>query len=192
MAGLDKRQLRREIEKARREEFKGRLLELRSQIASARLARKEAVRQVQIDCARARVEARLSCQQRAALAKERGAVEVAERQAALKGERGYEKQIRAGDRPRAVRSTKAERRQESDDEVRSNLRPDMVPVFNAVKRHIKGTTRKSRTEAFLEWAEENPEEVFPLMQHEADKHLARLIAEHTRTERQARGYKVPF
>jgi len=189
---LDKRQLRREIEKARRVEYTSRLVELRSRIAGARLAKKQAVRQVQAECARARVDARLSCQERAARAKEAGAVEVAERTAALKSERVFEGQIRRGDKPRAMRSTATERRQESDDEVRSNLKPEMVPVFNAVRRHIKGNTRKSRTEAFYEWAEENPEEMFALLTHETDRELSRLIAEHTRTERMARGYKVPF
>lgn len=189
---LDKRQLRREIEKARRVEYAGRLVELRARIAGARLAKKQAIRQVQADCARARVDARLSCQERAARARETGSIEVAERTAALKGERVYEGQIRRGDKPRALRSTATERRQESDDEVRSNLKPEMVPVFNAVRRHIKGNTRKSRTEAFLEWCEENPEEMFALLTHETDRELSRLIAEHTRTERMARGYKVPF
>jgi|SRR6188768_912048 len=192
MAALDKRQLRKEIEKARRLEYKDRLLELRSRIVAARLAKKQAIRQVQADCARARVEARLSCQERAARAKDMGNFAINAGAEALVDERVLERQIRAGDRPRKMRSTSTERRQESDDEVRSNLRPEMVPVFNAVKRYIKGNTRKSRTEAFHEWAEENPEEMFALLSHETDRELSRLIAEHTRTERLARGSRVPF
>lgn len=189
---LDKRQLRREIERARRAEYASRLVELRSRIAAARLAKKTAIRQVQADCARQRVEARLSCQERAAQAKSMGNFVVNSAAESLVGERILERQIRAGDRPRKLRSTSTERRQESDDEVRSNLKPEMVPVFNAVRRHIKGNTRKSRTEAFYEWAEENPDEMFALLTHETDRELSRLIAEHTRTERMARGYKVPF
>jgi len=189
---LDKRQLRREIERARRLEYKDRLIELRGRIVAARLAKKQAIRSVQADCARARVEARLSCQERAARAKELGNFVINSGAEALVGERVLERQIRRGDKPRALRSTSKERRQESDDEVRSNLPPAMVGAFNKVKRHIKGNTRKSRTEAFLEWAEQNPEEMFAMMGHETDRQLEALVAEHYRTERLARGSRVPF
>lgn len=192
LVALDKRQLRREIERDRRAQFKARLVELRGLIIAARQAKREAIHKVRSDCARARVEARLSCQERAARAKQVGDLQVHERAAAYKDERVFEKQIRAGSKPAKLRSTATERRQESDDEVRSNLSPEMVGVFNKVRRHIKGNLRKSRTEAFLEWAEENPEEMFAMLTHETDRELSRLIAEHTRTERQARGYKVPF
>jgi hypothetical protein len=66
----------------------------------------------------------------------------------------------------------------------------MVPVFNAVRKHIKGGLRKSRTEAFLQWAEENPGEVYDLMQHDADKYLAQLLAEEARTSRELRRRSV--
>jgi hypothetical protein len=55
-----------------------------------------------------------------------------------------------------ARDARRERQSESDDEVRRNLLAGMAKVFDKVKRHVKGSERKSRTEAFLEWAEENP------------------------------------
>lgn len=191
MVALNKRRLRREIDKARREAFEARLVELQSLIKAARVARTEAIKGIKSDCALKRVELRQSCQTRAAVAKASGASEVARRRSKLLEEKGFEQKMRAHERPRALRSTTGERRQESDDEVRTNLQPDMVPVFNAVRRFIKGAPRKSRTEAFLQWAEENPGEVFELLQHDADRYLAQLLDEQARTERTLRRRKLP-
>jgi len=190
MVALDKKRLRREIEKARRAKFKARLLELRELIKVARAARDEAIQGVRSDCALKRQELRQSCAHRAALAKSGGTAEVARRKSTLLEEKGFEQQIRNADRPRRLRNTRTERRQESDDEVRSNLAPEMVAVFDAVRKHIKGTPRKSRTEAFLQWAEENPGEVYDLLQHDADRYLAQLLAEQERTHREMKRQSV--
>jgi hypothetical protein len=191
---LNKTKLRREIQAAHRQAFKLRLGELRELIKAARVARREAIRGVKLDCAQKRIEARTACQLRALHAKTSGAEEIARRKSKLLDEAGFEKKMRKVERPHGgVRSTARERAQESDDEVRSNLEPGMVRVFNAVRKHIKGNARKSRTEAFLQWAEENPEEVFTLLQHDADKYLAQLLAEQAQTERQMkRRSAVPF
>jgi hypothetical protein len=189
---LDKKKLKREIQRAQREKFKVRLGELRELIKAARVARRDAVQSIRIDCARARVEARLSCQARAEQAKHAGAVVINERQRELDEERGFERKMQRHEKPSRLRSTAGERRAESDDEVRSNLHPTMVPVFDHVRRHIKGGPRMSRTEACLHWAEENPDEVIGLMQHDADRYLNQLLAEQARVEKQARGGAVPF
>jgi hypothetical protein len=191
---LNKAQLRREIQKAHREKFQLRLRELRNLIISARLAKKAAIKTVQADCAAARIKARESCALRALEARREGAAEVARRRAKLKGEKRFEGQMGAIERPRKLRSTTGERRQESDDEVRSNLPADMVRVFERVRKHIKGSPRKTRTEAFFQWAEENPAEVFELLQHDADRYLAQLLAEQEQTQKQLkrRGGAVPF
>jgi hypothetical protein len=52
--------------------------------------------------------------------------------------------------------TRIERRAESDDEVRSNLPADLVALFERVKGGIKASPRMSRTEVFLQYAEEHP------------------------------------
>lgn len=190
MVALDKKKLRREIERARRAKVKARLLELKEAIKKAREERYEAVRAVQLDCRVKREELRQSCGLRRIRAREGGAQEVLRRRGELEEERRYEQQIRNADRPRRLRSTTRERGQESDDAVRSNLAPDMVPVFDAVRKHIKGSPRKSRTEAFLQWAEENPGEVYDLMQRDADRYLAGLLAEQERTQRELRRRSV--
>jgi hypothetical protein len=190
MVALNKRQLRREIEKARRAQVKGRLLELKEEIRKARDDRREAIRAVQLDCKMKREELRQSCGLRRARARESGGQEVERRRVELDEEKKYEGQIRAADRPRRLRSTRRERGQESDDEVRSNIPADMVRVFDAVRKHIKGNTRKSRSEAFMEWAEENPGEVYELQQRDADRYLAQLLAEQERAQRELRRSSV--
>lgn len=190
MVALDKKKLKREIQQAQRAKFRARLAELRDLIKSARFARREAVTAVRKHCAKARIEARLSCAARAEQARTEGAAAIAARRAELASEQGFERKMRRAEGPARLRSTSGERRAESDDEVRSNLHPTMVPVFNHVRRHIKGNARMSRTEAFLHWAEENPDEVIQLMQHDADRYLNELLAEQAQLERRAAA--VPF
>jgi len=205
MPRLDKRKLRREIEQERRAKVKARISELKELIKLARVTRDEAIRSVRTDCALKRQELRQSCQLRGTRAKLRGNEEVTKRRGTLAEEKRYEKAIREGDKPSTLRKTTTrrttarERGQESDDEVRSNLDPELVPVFNKIRKHIKGSPRKSRTEAFLQWVEENTGDVFAIMQHNADRELAKLLAEEERAHRElkrARGGRslaaVPF
>jgi hypothetical protein len=67
-----------------------------------------------------------------------------------------------------------------------------VPVFDKHRRGIKGSARRSRTEAFLEWAAENPDEVLLVQQAEADKALYELLKQERelgRTMRAGTRYK---
>lgn len=82
------------------------------------------------------------------------------------------------------RSTALERRAESDDEVRSNIPPDYVTLFNKVRRSIKGSTRESRTEAFLKYAEEHPREIYGAIEDGLDREIAELEARAWREERE--------
>lgn len=76
---------------------------------------------------------------------------------------------------RKARSTRAERRSESDDAVRANLPPDLADVFEVVKGQIKERAGRSRTEAFLEWVEAHPDDVWVIKQRRADKELRELV-----------------
>ena len=55
-----------------------------------------------------------------------------------------------------LRSTAAERAHESDDEVRNNVEPQLLPAFEAWKRRVIATPRMSRTEAFLQMVHDHP------------------------------------
>jgi hypothetical protein len=87
----------------------------------------------------------------AALDKERDSIrELQRRAAATKSKRG-----------RAGGLAAAEKRAESDDAVRFNLEddPNLTALFNKVRRKIKATPHMSRTEAFLEYVHNHPEEL---------------------------------
>lgn len=136
-----------------------------------RAAIREAIRQE-------KVAAREACDQRKAQVREGVKTDVARAKAELREEKAYQREIRRIEsRARKVdrpRSTSRERRQESDDAVRSNLPSDLLPLFEKVKRQIRATDRQSRTEAFLKYAEENEGEVLAAIQEHAEREIARL------------------
>lgn len=70
--------------------------------------------------------------------------------------------------------------------MRGNIPADLVPLFERVKRQIKGSDRESRTEAFLHYAEENPDEVLAIIEERAQRELARLEREHVKEARSLR------
>lgn len=76
----------------------------------------------------------------------------------------------------------AERRAESDDEVRHNIPPHLIGLFNRVRKGIKGSARKSRTEEFLEYVEEHPDEEYA----DADDATDALVADLERQMRSGR------
>ena len=104
----------------------------------------------------------------------------------LAAERKYQEDLRRiehGNREnrRATRrSSASERRSESDDEVRASLPPDLVALFEKVKRGLKGSPRETRTEAFLRYAEEHPGEVLAAL----DDRTERVIRDLERRERE--------
>jgi hypothetical protein len=74
-----------------------------------------------------------------------------------RAERIREKGMRA---ERKQRGPSIVRVSESDDLVRQNIPPELVALFNRVKGGIKSGPNISRTEAFLKYVEEHPEEVY--------------------------------
>jgi hypothetical protein len=105
-------------------------------------------------------------------------------------ERKYQedlKRIERGNHDRHVatrRASGSERRSESDDEVRVNLPAELVALFERVKRGIKTSPRESRTEAFLRYAEEHPDEVLGAIDDKTDA----VIRDLERQEREAARY----
>jgi len=95
----------------------------------------------------------------AMLAEEHGGL-IAGAHMSLEDERKEQRWARAMDRSNANRTKSRTtagaraRLSESDDEVRANLDPQLVRIFDRVKGKIAGNARKSRTEAFLEYAQQ--------------------------------------
>ncbi len=151
-----------------RQACRGALLSLRER---QRAERQELTREHQAE----RAEGRTTCITGKERAKEEGhgLERVAEQE--YKKERTFQRQIQRAGKPPRERSTARERSQEDDDAVRSNLPAELVPVFNKHRRSIKGSARRSRTETFLEWAAENPDQVLEVQQTEADHALKELL-----------------
>ena len=138
----------------------------------------------------ARAEARATCD--AGLAKARkmkseAARAKAEREAEAAHQRAMrliERHAKERETGRGPRLAKARvRREESDDEVRHNIPPELAFLFERVKRQIKGSARRTRTEEFLEYAETHPDEELAALEDKTDA----LIRELEARERRANG-----
>lgn len=135
-----------------------------------------------------RNQARARCQSRRHRIRESGARQIDKTRADLRELARYQRQVErlAATRKRRQLSTSRERAQEDDDAVRSNLPRELRPVFERVKRVIKGSRHRSRTEAFLEWAESHPEDVLAYQGDETEREVRALIAQHEAAQRQLR------
>jgi hypothetical protein len=202
------RKLQRELADDLRAKDKADLRVLRARIGAARLERGRNLKTAREQCSAARVSLRdrqrgereqLRDIQRAQRAEGKTACELGkltareqglelERQAKqrLAAERQDQRLIRRAGKPVKVRATARERAAEDDDAVRSNLPPELVPVFDVVRKKIKGSARRTRTEAFLEWAEENPDEILAVQQADADKYLRDMVKAHRELGRSVR------
>jgi hypothetical protein len=213
---LDKKWLTREIDRDLRRKVREKLAELRAQLRSARTQRKEAIKSAKERCRTERLAAREHARAlrirglaelREAARLERQAARdactlgkadarktegVERRRAELAAERKYQADMRSIERSNKVRrrehphATYIERRAESDDEVRANISPDLVPLFERVRRGIKASPRVSRTEAFLEYAEEHPGEVLDVIEDKTETLIRELERQHRETSRMPR------
>ncbi|MBK8997451.1 MAG: hypothetical protein IPM35_17115 [Myxococcales bacterium] len=160
----------------------------------ARERRQRALAELRAALDAERAAARATCAEKKAAVRSEGLKTLEHARQVLDAERVYQRELRAAEsthrqRSKAHRARAHERRAESDDEVRQNLPAELVPVFNRMRRHIKGTARRSRTEAFLHWAEENPGEVVAMQGDDIEREVSRLVKEHDKQERKLRSRK---
>ncbi|MFZ5894664.1 MAG: hypothetical protein ACOY0T_26615 [Myxococcota bacterium] len=197
--GLDKKRLMREIELDRRGNVARKLKELSALLKAARSERRDSVERVRKQCRTAREKLRTMCGVRKERARRAGDEAVGVRRRELHEERHLEKLQRAADRRHqrragrvsgGVRSTRAERVAESDDEVRANVPRGLVKVFDKIRRRIKGSDLESRTERFLRWVEENPGEVYAIQERDAEREVRQMVQARRANDRLAE--EVPF
>lgn len=186
--------LREEIQKARQRRRQA-LAKTRQSCSTARAKVRDKVRafrsaefrRINAEAAAMRNAARNQCQARKHRVKTAGARAIERRAAELAAETKMQARLtRADSHAKRQRATYKERAQESDDAVRSNLPRELRAVFDRVRRHIKGSRYRTRTEAFLEWAQEHPEDVLEYQGDQTDREVAKLIAERDQYERQLR------
>jgi len=155
---------------------------------------KEAYRRAVELAKEAKLATRNVARDQCAIGKQHARDEGAHRIAAAKRERDEERRFAAelvrlergakeSEKERRKSARRGERRAESDDEVRSNLEPELVFLFERVKKTIRGTDRRTRTEAFRQYAEENPGEVYAAQEAEAEKALRRDVRKARRAPR---------
>jgi len=194
--GLDKKRLHREIEQERRAKVAERVTQLGLQLKAAREARRGSIERIRLQCRAARERLRTTCGLRKERARLEGEEVIQARRREIQEERYLDKLQRS--RPKSAqplgrkRNARREREAESDDEVRRNLSPDLASVFNKVRRQIKGSERRSRTEAFLQWAEENPDEIYAMQEQRAAREIERLVKEYQRETRRTAGDHESF
>jgi hypothetical protein len=209
---LDKKRLWRDIAREERKKARAKLAELRVQLRAARAERAAAIVAAVERCrterlaarerARAlrirglaelreatrleRANARDACSANKGAAKSLDAVR--RRRAELGAEAAYQAELRAIERASRARAkehphaTYIERRGESDDEVRANVSPDLLALWEKVKKGIKGSPRMTRTEEFLRYVENNPGEQLLALESKTDA----LIRELEQRERDVR------
>lgn len=210
----ERKRLQKELAEHLREKDRAALGVLRAKIRAARVERRhmltmarqscrttrEALRDRQAEERRAfvtqqraeRVVERQTCATGKSSAKHKGTELETQAKRTLREERVFQRQVRRAGMKIPERTTARERAQEDDDAVRANLPPELVPVFEKVRKKIKGGPRRTRTEAFLEWAEENPDEIVAVQQADADAYLRELMKEQRdmgRNVRNARRYQ---
>jgi hypothetical protein len=165
-----------------RENVREAVKRLRDEVRAELAQRVQAMRDAQRgDCARTRAATKKELDARIVAA----ARELGMQRDHMRAEYGR----KGGARRVSAAQARRERREESDDEVRRNLPPELLSVWERVRGTIRPSPRRSRTEAFLEWAEENPDAVHAIVYEDVDRQVAQLIREQQAIERrQQRGY----
>jgi hypothetical protein len=106
----------------------------------------------------------------------------------LTHELAYQRELAAlAKRPKlcavAHRKAAKEKRHESDDEVRGNISPELVPVFDKYKAKFSGSPRRSRTEHFVEWASEHQSLVDEVINADIERSVRELVKHEAATRK---------
>jgi hypothetical protein len=156
---------------------------LRDKIQAVRAKR---LQELKTEIATMRAGARARCAARIDRVKTAGATQIQLERVRIREQKELAREVAAAEGRLRERHSERERsrRAESDDDVRGNLPPELVPVFNHIKRSIHAGPRISRTEAFLQWVEENPDEVLSIQVVDSDAATDRMIRELQELERE--------
>jgi hypothetical protein len=202
-AARQRRELWRDIAREERKQAREKIARLRAAVREARAARTVALREAAAQCRADRLSARARAQEvRAtiaadlrlridaeyAAAREACAERARETQrirdhvvrtrAELAAARQHQKELRAIQRRGREQFVQAVREAESDTDVRAQIAPPLVPLFEAVKHGIEATPDASRLEAFLRHAETHPADVLAAMEHPTEIELRNLEQSH--------------
>lgn len=150
------------------------------EMAIAIRAQKRAEANREVELVRAR--SRMRCEASKVEARERSSDSLRRAESALEAERRHQDTLRRYSKPAKLGSETARRRridsiEESDSEVVNAIPAELVPVWNAKKRSIAASARRSRAEAFLEWAHDHPADVLAILDRQFQADVDKLVAE---------------
>lgn len=159
------------------------VLKARYHCAQSRMRLKERAAQLRKqaleEIARLTAPARAACKQRVERARATGRGEVAQLREEQRALRAFEQQVfRAAKKRKRERATTIE----TDADVRRNIAPELHSLWSTRAAKTKGSARKSRTEEFLQWVEEHPEQVADTLTEASERAVAREIAQHERAQ----------
>lgn len=219
-AADDMKFVRRERERELKARDRAKVRELKRRVAELRKERPRRLAEVRELCRAGRVRAReqtallreqmrVELKQRVLEVRQAARSACATTQAATRAELAA--QIRAADRearseafdvkrrygrkggkltPFQKAQRKRELASESDDSVRHNLPPELVPVFDRVRVAVRGKPGMSRTEAFLHWVHDNPDQVHAMLYEQAERDVEKLVRQQEELERRlSTGYQ---
>jgi hypothetical protein len=156
--------------RTRRKELRETLATRRAEFAAALKAEREAKTKVtRCACAARKARVRRGANQETARIKAALAEELRSRREELEHLGRRRKEHRQ-------RLREVEGRQ-TDEEVERELPEELVTVWRKTRRQFRGTERRSRAEAFLQWVEENPAEVVALQDADAERATKAMIRE---------------
>ncbi len=200
--------------RARRQEARAKVTQLRERLRVALAAKKSRMRELSqgIRAERAALRERLrenykgfldqlrqweKDQRRAARdewqkkrreARDEAESEIARVRAELAAGRAHEAEARRITREaRARAATHVSVRRQTDEEVRALSPPQLVPLFERLKRSIQAGPSLSRAEAFLALAAARPEDVFKLIEPRVEEMIRATVDELARAARAAIG-----
>ena len=137
--------------------------------------RKQALEEI----ARLTAPARAACKQRIERARGTARSEIAQLKEEQRALRAFEQQVF-----RTAKKRKRERANtiETDADVRRNIAPELHAIWSTRAAKTKGSPRKSRTEEFLQWVEEHPDQVADTLTDQTERSVAREIAAHEKAQ----------
>jgi hypothetical protein len=188
--------LMREVARELKRKDRRKLVALKAELVAARRQRRSGVREARALCRSRKKELPTLAQLAAELRKDKARAKAecasdlaaarvlrdreSRKRAELAAEQTHQQSIRRLDRLHRERTKSAKRpglrkvRSESDDDVRHNIPPELVALFERVKRQIKGSDRETRTEAFLKYAEEHPDEEWAALEGAVDREIREM------------------
>ena len=180
-AGFSRADLFKRTDEAYLAKVRARERKLRSELADMRRQRDEALEASRASCRARRVGLRDECR----VEQDQLRAPVRWATALATGTLREGRQALAASRmvqPRPPRRAGAarERREESDDEVRSNIPRELLSTFERVKRKVKATPRMSRTEVFMHMVHEDDDQGqdWQALEDESDRKLREMLAKH--------------